>query len=159
MSKSKKLADSHDLLPDDLLTPLAGALRPRELPTTQRDRMRAQVLRLARDASAEGTITVRRDDAQWKTVAPFIEVRELERDDRAGTHTSLVRMHPGARVPAHRHAKDELFFILEGECHIGAHPLRAGDMHFAKSGSDHDVITTQTGVLVLVRGEYPYPGG
>jgi uncharacterized cupin superfamily protein len=48
--------------------------------------------------------------------------------------------------------------VLEGECHIGTHLLRAGDAHSAAAGSAHEAVTTRTGVLVLLRGEYPYPG-
>lgn len=160
MSTSQKPTRTQPaVLPDDTLAPLASALRPIELSSEQRDRMRKRVLREAGETAPAGTITVRRNDAQWKKIGQYIEVRELERDDYAGTHVSLVRMHPGATVPAHRHCKDELFFILEGECHIGTHRLQAGDMHTAQAGSDHDVITTKSGVLVLVHGEYPYPGG
>jgi len=146
-----------DVLPDQMATALADALRPAELANEQRERMRGRMLEYVGASGPAGTVTQRRDEAQWVKAGRYIEIRELERDAHAGTHVSLVRMHPGATVPAHRHSKDELFFILEGECHIGSHLLRAGDMHFAETGSEHDVITTQTGVLVLVHGEYPYP--
>jgi quercetin dioxygenase-like cupin family protein len=71
--------------------------------------------------------------------------------------TVLIRALPGARLAAHRHSKEELLIVLEGECHTGTHPLRAGDIHFAGAGSWHDDITTRTGVVVLIRGEYPAP--
>ena len=86
-----------------------------------------------------------------------MEVRELRRDEVAGTHTSLMRMRPGGRVPAHRHEREEEFIILEGECHIGTHKLVAGDVHIAPAGTWHEPVTTRTGVLVLLRGEYPHP--
>jgi quercetin dioxygenase-like cupin family protein len=69
----------------------------------------------------------------------------------------LVRALPGASLPRHRHSQEEEFIVLEGECYIGTHHLRAGDAHFAAAGSWHDDVTTRTGVLVLIRGEYPAP--
>lgn len=156
MSPAKKAPTQ--ALPEAFAEHLALAVAPAELSHEQRDRMRRRIVDAARDATPTDTFTVRAEEVRWKKLGEFIEVRELQRDDVAGTHVSVVRMHPGATVAPHRHAKDELFFILEGECHIGSHRLRAGDVHLAKAGSAHDTITTQTGVLVLVRGEYPYPG-
>jgi quercetin dioxygenase-like cupin family protein len=66
-------------------------------------------------------------------------------------------MRPGGTVPAHRHECEEEFIVLEGECHIGTHKLVAGDVHIAPAGTWHEPVTTQTGVLVLLRGEYPHP--
>ena len=66
-------------------------------------------------------------------------------------------MRPGGVVPAHRHERVEEFIVLEGECHIGTHKLVAGDVHIAAAGSWHEPVTTRSGVLVLLRGEYPHP--
>jgi quercetin dioxygenase-like cupin family protein len=72
-------------------------------------------------------------------------------------HTSLMRMRPGGVIPAHRHEREEEFIILEGECYIGTHRLVAGDVHIAAAGSWHEPVTTESGVVVLLRGEYPHP--
>jgi quercetin dioxygenase-like cupin family protein len=135
----------------------AAGMRPAELGSEQRERLRRRVLDLAREQPPEGTRTLRADEARWIQIAPFVEVRELQRDEIAGTHTSLMRMHPGGMVPAHRHAREEEFIVLEGECHIGTHRLVAGDVHIAAAGSWHEPVTTRNGVLVLLRGEYPHP--
>lgn len=110
-----------------------------------------------RDTAPEGTRTLRADAGEWIQIAPLVEIRELHRDARDGRHTSLMRMRPGGIVQAHRHRQEEEFIILEGECHIGAHRLCAGDTHIAAAGSWHGAVTTQSGVLVLIRGKYPYP--
>jgi quercetin dioxygenase-like cupin family protein len=60
-------------------------------------------------------------------------------------------------IPAHRHEREEQFIILEGECYIGTHRLVAGDVHIAAAGSWHEPVTTESGVVVLLRGEYPHP--
>jgi quercetin dioxygenase-like cupin family protein len=148
--------DDEDLL-QDLQDSLAAAVQPAELGAELRDRMRRRTLELAREQPAEGTRTLREAEAVWIEIAPFVEVRELRRDEVAGTHTSLMRMRPGGFVPGHRHEREEEFIVLEGECHIGTHKLVAGDVHIAPAGTVHEPVTTQTGVLVLLRGEYPHP--
>jgi quercetin dioxygenase-like cupin family protein len=144
-------------LPQSLQDSLAAAVQPAELSAEQRDRLRRRVLEQAREQSPEGTRTLRAGEGAWIEIAPFVEVRELRRDEVSGTHTSLMRMRPGGVVPAHRHEREEEFIILEGECHIGTHKLVAGDVHIAAAGSWHEQVTTHSGVLVLLRGEYPHP--
>jgi len=144
--RSKSLQDS-----------LADGLRPAELSVEQRERLRRRVLEQAREQTPAGTHTLRVADSAWIQIAPFVEIRELRRDEVSGTHTSLVRMRPGGVIPAHRHALEEEFIVLEGECRIGTHQLVAGDVHIAAAGSWHENVTTRTGVLVLLRGEFPHP--
>jgi quercetin dioxygenase-like cupin family protein len=146
-----------DDLPQDLQDSLAAAVRPAELGAEQRGRLRRRIVELAREQTPEGTRTLRGSEEAWVQVAPFVEVRELRRDEAAGTHTSLMRMRPGGVVPAHRHEREEEFIVLEGECYIGTHRLVAGDVHIAAAGSWHEPVTTESGVVVLLRGEYPHP--
>jgi quercetin dioxygenase-like cupin family protein len=148
--------DDEDLL-QDLQDSLAAAVQPAELGTEQRGRMRRRIVELAREQSPEGTRTLRGSEGAWIEVAPFMEVRELHRDEAAGMHTSLMRMRPGGVIPAHRHEREEEFIVLEGECYIGTHRLVAGDVHIAAAGSWHEPVTTESGVVVLLRGEYPHP--
>ena len=144
--RSKSLQDS-----------LAGGLRPAELGVEQRERLRRRILEQAREQAPEGTHTLRVDETAWIQIAPFVEIRQLRRDEVSGTHTSLMRMRPGGVIPAHRHAREEEFIVLEGECQIGTHKLVAGDVHIAAAGSWHENVTTRSGVLVLLRGEFPHP--
>jgi quercetin dioxygenase-like cupin family protein len=153
---SRSPNDDSDL-PMDLQDLLATAVRPAELGTEQRGRMRRRIVELARECAPEGTRTVRAGETAWVEIAPFVEVRELHRDELAGMHTSLMRMRPGGVIPAHRHEREEEFIILEGECYIGTHRLVAGDVHLAAAGSWHEQVTTESGVVVLLRGEYPHP--
>jgi quercetin dioxygenase-like cupin family protein len=153
---SRSPDDDSDLL-KDLQDSLAAAVQPAELGTELRGRMRRRIVELAREQPPEGTQTLREGEGAWVQIAPFVEVRELRRDEAAGMHTSLMRMHPGGVVPAHRHEREEEFIILQGECYIGTHRLVAGDVHIAAAGSWHEPVTTETGVVVLLRGEYPHP--
>jgi quercetin dioxygenase-like cupin family protein len=152
---------SHDRdLPDDPLTAelaeeLASALRPAELKASTRSRLRDRVMSQVR-AQRPGTMMIRAAD-EWVECAPKLQMKVLRRDAQAKRQTLLLRMEPGGFMPGHRHTADEELIVLEGECHIGPHRLVAGDVHLASAGSWHDQITTQTGVLVLLNGEFPPP--
>ena len=110
---------------------LAGGVQPAELGVAQRERMRGRVLQQAHEQPPEGTRTLRAGEGGWIQICPFVEVRELHRDDSSGTHTSLMRMRPGGVIPAHRHRRLEECIVLEGKCQIGTHGLVAGDVHVA----------------------------
>jgi quercetin dioxygenase-like cupin family protein len=149
-------ADDGDL-PQSIQEALAGGVHPAELGAAQRERMRRRVLQQVHEHSPEGTRTLRAGEGEWIEICPLVEVRELHRDDSSGMHTSLMRMLPGGVIPAHRHRRMAEFIVLEGECQIGTYRLVAGDAHVAAPGSWHETVTTRTGVLVLLRGEYPHP--
>jgi quercetin dioxygenase-like cupin family protein len=152
-----RIDDSPEGLDARLTEELSGALRPAELDGQTRQRLWQQVSLRVAEGAPMGTATFRADDGDWFEVTPLVKCRRLRVDAVAGTQTVLIRALPGARIPRHRHSQDEEFIVLEGECQIGTHCLRAGDANFAVAGSWHDDITTRTGVLVLVRGEYPAP--
>lgn len=142
----------------DLYGAVASALLPLELSTEQRDRMRRKMLARAIGAPPPaGTATWRASDAGWITSSPLIEAKLLRIDAAAGTQELLIRFLPGVVVPAHTHLREEQMIILEGECLLGEHPLRAGDVHIAPAGSSHPQITSATGTLLLLLCEYPFP--
>ena len=144
-------------LSESMQRAFAFAMRPAELTAEQRERLRRRILERARDQTSEGTRTLRATEGEWIEIRPFVEVRELCRDDASGMHTSLVRIRPGGVIPAHRHERDEECIVLEGEFEIGSHKLCAGDVHIAAAGSWHEQVTSRNGALVLLRGEYPLP--
>lgn len=158
MSSPPDMSHDDDALPESIILALGDGLKPAELSQQQRDRMRNRILDRARQSTPEGTTTWRAGDSPWITIAPMVEIRELFRDPQGRTHTSLMRMRPGGVVLPHLHEQEEEFIILEGDCQIGPHFLGAGDAHVAAAGSWHDKVTTRSGVLVLIRGELPYPG-
>jgi quercetin dioxygenase-like cupin family protein len=142
---------------DELFAALAGAIRPAELPTGQRARMLARVRSRVAARLPEGITTLRAVDGDWITLNPLVQIKVLRVDTTAGNQTVLIRAARGAVLPGHRHSRDEEFIVLEGACRIGSLRLEAGDAHFTAAGAWHDDITTDSGVLVLVRGEYPAP--
>ncbi len=142
-----------------VLGEIAVAMRPAELTGAERKRMRGRILdRIAgAEPPPEGTQTWRAHEPGWSQRSGLIDMKMLRIDAAAGTQEVLIRFKPGAYIPAHSHAKEEQMIILEGECLLGDHPLRAGDIHVAPAGSWHPPITTQTGTLLLLRCEYPFP--
>jgi quercetin dioxygenase-like cupin family protein len=133
---------------------LAGSVGPAVLGAEAQQRLWMRIRERVAVPALEGTRTVRAEEAEWIALSPLVRFRRLHVDAEAGYQTVLVRADPGGSIPRHRHSKDEEFIVLEGECYIGSHHLRAGDANFASAGSWHDDLTTTTGVLVLVRGEY-----
>jgi len=79
-----------------------------------------------------------------------IEVRRLAVDREKDQVTMLVRMAAGTSYPAHRHGGPEECFVLQGDIHVGAFHMRAGDFQRAEEGSQHPVQTTDTGCLLLI---------
>jgi quercetin dioxygenase-like cupin family protein len=156
MSDASDLSGT-DAAGDALFEALALALRPVELPAAQRARLRSRILQQTRAEAPAGTRTFRAETVEWIDLWPGLQARVLHVDEQAGRQTLLLRMQPGGEIPGHRHTQDEEFIVLEGECCIGAHRLTAGDFHTAAAGSWHERTTTRTGVLVLLRGEYPPP--
>jgi quercetin dioxygenase-like cupin family protein len=142
---------------DPLFEALALALRPVELSASQRSLLRARVLQRVLTEAPAGAQTLRTEAVEWIDLWPGLQARVLRVDEQAGRQTVLLRMQPGGEIPPHRHTQEEEFIVLEGECCIGADRLTAGDFHTAEAGSWHERTTTQTGVLALVRGEYPPP--
>lgn len=142
---------------EDVLAGLASAVRPAQLTPIQRTRMLERLRSRVATPLPEGMSTLRGADAEWIALNPLVQIKVLRVDAAAGNQTVLIRAARGAVLPRHRHSRDEEFIVLEGECRIGTLLLEAGDAHFTAAGSWHDDVTTDTGVLVLVRGEYPAP--
>ena len=136
---------------------VARAVAPVDVSTETRRRLWAKIRNAVAAPESAGTTTSRAAADGWIALSPLVECRLLRVDAGSRRQTVLIRAEPGGRIPRHRHTQDEECIVLEGECHIGDHHLRAGDAHFAAAGSWHGDITTRIGALVLVRGEYPAP--
>lgn len=154
---SDQSEDAPDAPTPGLFEQLAIALKPAEISEAQRVRMRARIGELVAPQPSTGMTTLRAADGTWRALDPLVRVKVLRVDPVAGNQTLLIHAAPGGFMPRHRHSQDEEFIVLEGECRIGALRLVAGDAHFAAAGSWHEDLTTETGVLVLLRGEYPPP--
>lgn len=47
----------------------------------------------------------------------------------------LIKLDPGIPLPAHKHAQDEIEYILEGEIWVGDRVARAGSAIFVRRGA------------------------
>ena len=134
---------------------LAGALRIGHSPVACNNLLRRSMLkRVLAAIPPPDTRTVRAASVTWNPLAPGVSIKLLRVDHDAGNMTAFIRMEPGSAFGAHRHSQSEECLVLEGEIFIGAHRLHAGDMHVAEAGTDHAMVTSPRGALMLVRCEH-----
>ncbi|MBA3241667.1 MAG: cupin domain-containing protein [Acidobacteria bacterium] len=148
---------------------LAWGTPPRTPPEGVREKLLARVSAQAQDAPPEARaassearpastaagaldlLVVRAGEGEWaETSDPGVSVKLLFVDREHDTYTTLVRMSPGARVPAHRHRGAEQCLVLEGDLRTVTNVLHAGDFNCAPAGSIHDELTTEQGALLLI---------
>lgn len=90
----------------------------------------------------------------WEpTPVPGLVRRVLFQDHRAARITVLLRLAPGARVPAHSHPGTEELLVLEGDLRLAGGPvLRTGDFQRSEAGSLHVEQWSENGCLALLVG-------
>lgn len=131
----------HDYAP--VVAALFSALAPVAPPVGLRDRVLARV--------GPEKVTIHRGEAaDWYTVAPGIETRELHRDDARGVHTFFMRLAPGATIPPHHHDAAEECYVVSGELQTFGTTLRAGDFVRAASGTRHGRSRSEGGCVLLL---------
>lgn len=114
-------------------------------------RVKARVLRAIGAQSDPQHRTVRASEGCWQVIRPGVERKMLWVTD--SVESWMLRLAPGAVLPAHLHATDEECVVIEGSVRIGcALLLREGDFHVAAHGSWHDEVTTDEGAVVYLRG-------
>jgi len=107
----------------------------------------------ASQPDAQGLLTVRADEGQWKAFLPNVSIKVLRREQDILTY--LLKLEPGAALLPHDHPQDEECIVISGEAHIGDLTLRAGDYHCAKAGKPHGVIRSEQGAILFLRGAVP----
>ncbi|MBA2409659.1 MAG: cupin domain-containing protein [Gammaproteobacteria bacterium] len=150
---------SREVLPADLLVVLLEAVPPATPDAEREARMRQRIQEGARIQSHAYAVyyTVPADSGAWLRIDPRLEMKILYKDARATSF--LLRLQPGARLPAHVHAADEECLVLEGELRLGEGViLKAGDYHFAPTGLPHGAAESPSGALLFLRSEKPVYG-
>jgi len=136
---------------DAIVGLLADALRPAELSPSQRQALLDRVLERIADIPPERTHTVRVTTLPWQPVCPGVWTKVMKTDRAVGIQVALFRVDPGAVVPAHDHAEEEEWLVLEGEVMLGDHCVGQGDFHFAHVGARHPDLTAPMGAVIMVR--------
>lgn len=142
--------DDRAVIDPDLDTALLLALRPIDPPAGRKAALRASILQSIKHRPAgRAAVTVRAEEGVWEPFAPLIERKALYADGRG--QAFMLRMQPGASLPAHPHEVDEECLVLQGQVSIGDIELSDGDYHLAPAGLLHGTLTTRTGALMFVR--------
>lgn len=118
-------------------------------PSRLRARLFAELEEERADATGE-SLTIRFDTGEWKEISKGAFVKRLFVDKARNTVTSLYRLLPGARLPAHRHLGIEECIVIEGDYHINDEVLGAGDYHCALPGSADRSLYTVGGTMFLI---------
>ena len=141
------------VLDADVLAWLDEALAPEPADAAAQARVKQRLLRRIAAESTPRHLTVRATDAGWQPFGAGLTMKVLHHEGE--TMSYLVRLLPGASLPAHRHPIDEECVVLEGEMHIGDLVVGAGGFHLGRSGVLHDRLTSPGGALIFLRGAVP----
>ena len=94
-------------------------------------------------------------DFTWTPLRPGVDEHRLYGPvGGTGSSASILRYHPGARVPRHAHAGHEHIFILAGAQRDERGTYRAGTLVINQPGTSHDVVSDE-GCTVLIVWERP----
>lgn len=141
--------------PDDRRDPAAAP------PAARVRQIRRQLMeRVADTDTSHRTVPVAATDAAgdaasgWQPFLPGVHIKVLR--EHEGTLSYLLRLQPGAELPAHRHPRDEECVVLAGHLSVGpALELGPGDYHLAHAGALHGRIRSRTGATIFLRGAVP----
>ena len=145
--------DTSLALDADLQAAFSDAQAAEPVPEATAARIKRRVFE--RIAAAErGHLTVAADDPRWSPFLPGVQIKVLHESD--GVMSYLLRLQPGAVIPAHRHPHDEECVVMAGELRIGDDlVVAAGGFHLARKDVLHAPLTTVDGATIFLRGASP----
>ncbi len=93
---------------------------------------------------------IRVSDIQWSAMPamPVVKAKPLWIDPDTGRRAQLARFEPGATLPMHRHAGDELLLVIEGSISDEHGTTTSGNVGFRPNGCVHSV-TSKNGATAL----------
>jgi anti-sigma factor ChrR (cupin superfamily) len=96
--------------------------------------------------------TIAVGEREWTSYSPGVEICVLYED--ATRRSVLLKMAPGSFLFPHKHESAEESLVLEGSAIIDdGIEIHAGDYQYAPGMSDHAMISSPQGCVVLVHGE------
>ena len=126
---------------EELYAQLALAAPAATPPPSLRDRFLSGLPR-------QGYDVVRANQGSWK---PFAAPGVWRRNLSDGSF--LLKLDPGAVLPAHPHDHHEHCFVLEGDIFDDEHALGPGDYEIRYAGTAHTPISSRAGAIVFISGE------
>jgi anti-sigma factor ChrR (cupin superfamily) len=92
-------------------------------------------------------------DLPWQERQPGVRAKSLWADPATKRQAVLSRIEAGAKLPLHRHAGDELLFVVEGSLSDDFGTVTAGNMGYRPNGCVHTVSTANGAtVLAIITG-------
>jgi hypothetical protein len=141
-------------LDTDIVAAIASAQNELAAPVDSVQRVRSSLMKRIAEQSTIAHRTVHATAEGWAPFLPLIDCKIL--NQIGGITSYLLRMKPGAVLPAHRHPIDEECIVIEGILRIGnTLVIEAGGFHLGRRDLPHDAITTDTGALIFLRGATP----
>src|SRR5262249_56066092 len=98
-------------------------------------------------------------DLPWQERQPGVRGKDIWQDPESKRRAMMTRIAPGAKLPLHRHAGDELVFVIEGAISDEFGTITAGNVGYRPNGCVHTVSAPNapTVLAVLTRRVEPLP--
>ena len=144
------------VLDPDLAAQIAQALEPEPPDAQTQSRIKRRLLhRIAADSTGRHLTELPSTPggAGWQPFGDGIQIKVLHESE--GIMSYLLRLAPGAFMPAHRHPVDEECVVLEGEVQIGDLRVGAGGFHLGRKDILHDRLESADGAVIFLRGALP----
>ena len=152
--KRNRTPEDTAVLDADIIGALNSDLTDERLSPEAAARIKHRLLERVAQAQA-GHVTVHGGSAGWKPFSHGVDIKVLHRNGDVMSY--LLRLAPGAELPAHRHPMDEECVVLEGRLRIANDlVVHAGGFHLAHRDALHDVITSEEGATIFLRGATPH---
>jgi anti-sigma factor ChrR (cupin superfamily) len=103
---------------------------------------------MADAASNNPSQIIRVCEREWEPISSTIKAKTLWSDPASKRRAQLTRFEPGATLPMHRHAGDELLYVIEGAISDESGTVAAGSVGYRPNGCVHSV-TSKTGATVF----------
>ncbi len=126
---------------------------PEPLDAAMQARIKRRVLRRIAADNTPRHLTHHAGEDGWQPFGEGVRIKVLH--EAGGIMSYLLRLAPGAGLPAHRHPIDEECVVLEGELHIGNLCVAAGGFHMGRKDVMHDRLVSPHGALIFLRGAIP----
>jgi hypothetical protein len=140
-------------LDPELVARICASIEPEPVDPGTRSRIKSKLLRRIAADTTERHLTEQPRATRWQAFGEGLSIKVLH--EAGGVMSYLLRMAPGASLPAHRHPIDEECVVLEGEVQIGVLRVGAGGFHLGRKDILHDRLCTTTGALIFLRGAVP----